>query len=515
MLKNDIENISSQCQVVFFNWVNPVVQASYTLPELSDSTILDISKYVQEVTFSKTLNDAAGTFSIRLPNDRDWKAVLQRGTWGIIYMSNDDALAIPADGDSPSLSRLRAQKDKVRGIVYIDRVAANGRVGDERGVFDVDFSVTGRDFGVVYLENEIWYNRLYSEGKIQEAAAGTLRIESVRNVTNLLQVLHKAFFSPQELPGITLEGESITKAIPLQWLLPDKLIQALDLQLKDTANGKPYYGNIDGLFDFSTTLCSYPVDNPMTLINGKAWDRLKAHSIEPFHELFTETDDVGHPKLVFRYIPWKTSTGVALGKLNQYVKSMALEVAQVPVDAIDIIDFDLGEDTHSRYNYFLTTIDTSLFSSNDTVADFKDTDPRTGFPRIQDNSIRRYGLRLMYTTVNGLIQLGSEKADSDLLRLHNELMLEYWNNAVFMESGTIGIIGRNDVKCGKVLAINDNVPYNGGKVFYIEGYTDHFTVDDKGTGLWTQSLTVTRGFFPGSLSKRGEDYVDNGEFTKS
>lgn len=510
-IKTDIKNISSQCQIVVFNWKNKIARDELSLVELSDSIPLDISKYVLECSFSKTMSDPAGTFQFTLPNDRDWKEVIQRGCWALIYMSQDGGLSIPKNTDIPNISLLAQQGKKLRGIVFIERVAPKGMVGGERGEFDVEFIVTGRDFGVVYVENEIFYNRLYAEGKIQEAAAGELRVQSVRSTKSLLETFHKAYFSPQEL-GITLEGDSITKAIPLQWLLPSQLFEALKLQRKNFA-GSSYYGNISNLLNFSDTLCSYPVENPMTLINGKAWDKLRSYSIEPFHELFPETDDNGYPKLTFRYLPWKTSTGRALGQLNEKVMSM-IDVPRVQLKTVDLLEFDLGEDTHSRFNYFFTALDTSLFTAESSAAILKDTDPKTGFPRIQSNSIRRNGLRLMYTTVNALIQLGSEKADEDLLFLHNELIYEYWNNSVFFESGTMTMIGSNDVKIGKVLEIEAGTPYNGGKIFYIEGYTDSYTVNEQGTGFWTQSLNLTRGMFPGKIGKRGEDYTDNGEFTE-
>jgi hypothetical protein len=509
-IKTDIKNISSQCQVVIFNWKNKIARETLSLVELADSVPLDISKYVLECSFSKTMSDPAGTFQFTLPNDRDWKDVIQRGCWGLIYMSQDGGLSIPKNSDTPNIDALSQQGNKLRGIIFIERVAPKGMVGGERGEFDVEFIVTGRDFGVVYVENEIFYNRLYAEGKIQEAAAGELGVQQNRNTADLLKTLHKAFFSPQEL-GITLEGDSITKAIPLQWLLPSQLFQALDLKRKRPSDS--YFGNIADVLNFSDTLCSYPVENPMTLINGKAWDRLRSYSIEPFHELFPETDDDGKPKLTFRYLPWKTSTGRALGKLNEKVMSM-IDVPRVLLKTVDLLEWDIGEDTHSRFNYFFTTLDTSLFTAESTAAVLKDTSPETGFPRIQKNSIRRNGLRLMYTTVNALIQLGSEKADEDLLFLHNELMYEYWNNSVFFESGTMTIIGSNDIKIGKVLELEAGTPYNGGKIFYIESYTDSYTVNEQGTGFWTQSLNLTRGMYPGKIGKRGEDYTDNGEFTE-
>lgn len=508
-IRNDVKNINSQCQVVIFNWRNKIAREQLSLLELSDSVPMDISKYLTDCSFSKNLSDPAGTFSITLPNDRDWKDTIQRGCWGLIYMSQDGGLSIPRGKDQPDIGLLKNQSDKLRGIIFIERVAPKGIVGGERGEFDVEFHVTGRDFGVVYTENEIFYNRLYAEGKIQEAAAGELRTNGTRTTTELLKTIHRAFFSPQDL-GITLEGDSITKSIPLQWLLPSQLFQALNLK---NTKGTPYYGNIDGIFNFSESACSYPVDNPMTLINGKAWERLRSYSIEPFHELFPETDDNGYPRLTFRYMPWKISTGKNLGSINSKVMSIT-DVDRIVLPVLDLLEWDIGEDTHSRFNYFFTTIDTSMFTAESSAAIIKDTNPDTGFPRIQKNSIRRNGLRLMYTTVNALIQLGSEKADEQLLFEHNELMYEYWNNSVFLESGTISIIGNNGVKIGKVLEFEAGAPYNGGKIFYIEGYTDQYSLNEDGAGIWTQTLTLTRGMYPGKVGKRGEDYVDNGEFTE-
>lgn len=510
-IQNVVRNLRSECQVVLFNWKSLLAREELSLSELIDSNPIDISKYLLECDFTKTLSAPSGTFQITLPNDRDWKQVIQRGVWGIVYMSQDGGLSIPRGSDTPNITLLQNQTNKIRGIIYVERVAAKGMVGAEAGEFDVEFVLTGRDFGVVYEENEIWYNRLYAEGKIQEAAAGELSVQKTRNTTNLLKTFHKAFFSPQDL-GITLEGDSITKAIPLQWILPPQMFQALNLVSK---NKKTHFGSIEGLFDsMEETLCSYPVENPMTLINGKAWDILKSHSIEQFHELFPETNDSGKPQLYFRYIPWKTTSGRALGKLNPKVKAFT-DVERVKLETVNLLDWDLGEDTHSRYNYFLTVVDTSKFTAEDTLAAFKDKSPETGFPRIQKNSIRRYGLRLLYSTINALIQLGTEKADPNLLILHNELMLEYWNNSVFMESGTATIVGDNKIKLGKVLEFAPGAPYNGGKLFYIEGYADKFVSDEKGAGFWTQTLTLTRGIYPGKISKRGEEYTDNGEFTET
>jgi hypothetical protein len=53
--------------------------------------------------------------------------------------------------------------------------------------------------------------------------------------------------------------------------------------------------------------------------------------------------------------------------------------------------------------------------------------------------------------------------------------------------------GKNDVKLGKVFVTDDTFKGISNMVFYIEGYTDNFSVNADGTCTWTQSINVTRG----------------------
>ena len=271
---------------------------------------------------------------------------------------------------------------------------------------------------------------------------------------------------------------------------------------------------------FIPTKANYPVENPLSQLTGNAWQKLKSLSIEPFHELFPETDEDGHPRLTFRPIPWvlnpfNTSIGQLLSK-----DILFGNLPRVEIPAIDIIDFDLGEDNHNRYNLFLTVVASSKWTVQDSIGTLTNTDPRTGFPRIQQNSIRRHGLRMMYNEINSLIQFGQEKVDEALLQSYNNLILEYWNEAVFLESGTLQLLGNNGVKLGKVLKLEKGAPYNSNKLFYIEGYEDHFSIDSEGVGMWTQSVMVTRGIeeqdlLPtGSVTRRDESYENSGDFTE-
>lgn len=515
-IQNDVKNINSQCQIVVFPWLNDVISENFSEADLiATKAPLDISKDIRDVAFSKNLAEPAGTFQITLPNNKDWKEIIRPGSWCLIYMSQNGGLAIPKGNAPVSISSLKSQKNKLRGICYIERVAPKGSVGGELGEFDVDFVISGRDFGVVYEETEIWHNLVFFERNLVDAATTFLNSASIKTVDKVVETIHGLFYSPEDFLKKDLKDKSLTK-VSLQWLLPSAMLTALDIRLK---RNSPFFGNIEGLLKFTPSKASYPVEDPLSLVTGNAWQRIKELSLEQFHELFTETDEEGHPRLVFRPIPWVLDpSNKDLGKLLT-PSILFKNVARVPVSAIDILEFDIGEDNHNRYNLFFTTVKTSLFTVQDGIASMIDTDPRTGFPRIQQNSIRRHGLRLMYNEINSMIQFGQEKVDENLLKAYNHLMFEYWNNAVFYESGTMDIIGNNDIKLGKVLQVGKDAPYNANKLFYIEGYEDRFVVDDNGVGLWTQSLILTRGIDEsdlrdGRVESRDTRYDDAGEFTE-
>jgi hypothetical protein len=195
-------------------------------------------------------------------------------------------------------------------------------------------------------------------------------------------------------------------------------------------------------------------------------------------------------------------------------------VPAIVVRAIDVMDFNLGEDNHARYNSFLVTLSTSLINTEDNIALLDGS----GFPKNVQDSIKRYGFRPMHVTVDSIVknaERGDGKGNPKILREFNEVMYDYWNNAIFAESGEANIIGQNSIKIGKALNFDENTPYVFGKRYYIEGYTDTYSVDEKGAGIWTQTLMLTRGFEESDL-KSGRDFGSRntqfnheGEYTSS
>jgi len=202
-------------------------------------------------------------------------------------------------------------------------------------------------------------------------------------------------------------------------------------------------------------------------------------------------------------------------------KALFKNLPRVVLDSVDLIEFDLGTDDHARYNVFFLTPNINKSISESGMQAFLDVDSNTGFPGIQQHKIKRHGLRLFFQEVNTLIQNGIEKTDRALVQDYNEVILEYWDEAQFYESGTLSIIGNNGVKLGKVLELPSDSPSNGNKLFYIEGYQDSFTVmSPSGTGVWTQSLNLTRGIEAkvletGRLSSETNPNDFIGDFTRN
>jgi len=325
-------------------------------------------------------------------------------------------------------------------------------------------------------------------------------------------------FSPADIIKTKAGTNKSLTVASLQWILPAPMLTALGLTFR---RGVPFYGNINNLFSFEPTSCNYPIENPMSALNGVAWDQLKTYSIEVLHELFVETDDFGHPKIIFRPIPWRLRNNAKTDRVFiNSTKGLFKNLPRVVLDLVNLIEFDFGADNHSRYNVFYLVPNSTKQTAESGVQALLDQDQVSGFPRMKQASIKRHGLRLFFQEVNALIHVGVEKVDKDLVQAYNEVILDYWDNAEYYESGSATIIGDNRIKLGKVLELPEESPSNGSKLFYIEGYEDTFIVNPNAANSWTQELSLTRGIEKSVLDtkflnepKEPNNYV--GDFTRT
>lgn len=516
---------NAQCQVIWFNWAlsDEVAAESFDnldVEGLAAANAYDISDHILSCNFTKQKGDPAGTFSVKLDSTLDWKDWIKPGEWILISMTQDGDLLKDASqkqvsntvkkGDTKIAEFTLASKadikpTKIRGVCYVERVSVDVSTGND-GEFIANYEITGRDYGVIYQETEIWYNEyLASIGGQLEALKAFMQLEQdfgvTAPITTLLKIIHTLFLSTDSpvLPSIRALVKKFAQDLGLvpQWLMPAQLLSFLS----QPATKDSYYGNIPDLLVFSKTTVTIPIQDPLLNIKGNAWQRLKEYSVENLHELFTETDDNGKMHLYFRPIPWSQDTKgyPNLTHIKRFKELADSDASRVDLDSVDLISLNLGEDNHARYNHFLMEISgTDKQSPLPSLVLLKPLTPKgRNFPLQNKPSISRHGFKPMHTKIDALyVGVGLPKngeASGTTLGQYNEVMVDYWGNFIFFESGTLVIQGMNQTKVGKVLKLGDNFPYNPNSIYYIEGYSDDFTVAPNGTGIWHQNIFVTHG----------------------
>lgn len=517
---NETKHLNTQCKIIIYPWKEILNNPDLDDASLAEAGRLDISSQVTSVTYSKNMGSPSGSFSFNLTNSpnyksNDWKDIIKRGFWCVIYMTNDGDLELSQVVEPKKPKQSEAKK--IRCIGYVDRVAVKLSTQENRSL-DVEFTVSGRDFGIIYEQTEIWHN-LFKVDKIMLDSIAQLKLNVMGNtrVHDALQTVHDLFYFPQNIPGAKINDNKSLLSISLQWLLPKEMLLDVGFNLSGLSRGT-YWGALPGITNFSPTGCGIAVDKPGDYLSGNAWEQLKRLSIPPLHELYCELTEEGKPQLIFRPAPW----GIDQTNYPKNSKNIKLYKDLTPivkVQAVDLYDCDLGEDDHSRYNSFLATVSTGLINTEDNISLLLGK----GFPKQNSASIKRHGFRPMHITVDSIVkneELGNGSADMVQLLEFNEVLYDYWNNAVFAESGTVEKAGSNDVKVGKVMKFTNDVPYLSTKRYYIEGYTDVINISENRVASWNQTVSLTRGFEEQDLAakkgflNRNTKFSGAGEFTK-
>jgi len=530
--KNEQRDVKGQCQVVWFPWkqetISSAIEKNYGV--LSDADAFDISNHlVQSVAFTKNRGAPAGSFNFKLDNSRDWKSIIRPGQWLTIFMSNEGDLLLPdsekfgkGTANLPTVDARSIKKNRLRGMCYVERVTVNTM--QEEGVLDVFYEVSGRDFGVCYEETSVWFNYFQFEQLQVQGLADQIQFSNLKTIRELLDVTHDLFYAPGKVIKGKTDPAELFGEVGIQWLLPKKMLTLLGITLDGQYS---FFGNIANLKKFSKSISTISITDPLSYINGNAWEKLKQFSVKELHELFCELDDNGTPNLIFRPIPWAIDKrgypGIA-GKLDPTLFYSKLnDAVGVKIRALDLISSAVGEDNHNRYNHFMVSSQATFAIAESNISVLKGQKSSRGreYPNIQKGSIRRHGFRPMHVDVDTLGQFTDQlDVDKKILLEANELMYDYWNSAIFFESGTFTIIGNNAVKVGKTIDFDADVPYHGQKIFYIEEYADEFVIEENGLGIWTQTITGSRGIEKADLaalsgfSKKSVDFDGTGDWVK-
>lgn len=563
---HNIQSLTAQCKIV---WIPVIADYNITLLHqpassnankgalsfdttnyFSNSLAFDISQHlVDGFSYSKYMDAAAGSFSFKLDNSRDWTATMHPGQWCLIYLANDGSLTldstktgtpsnlIPNTSDLPLLtsnndSQLQQSSNNLRCIGFIERISSSSSVGED-GSLTIEFEVSGRDFGIVYEDTELYFNHMiFEETQIQNILFDIFTDAKKQPLDQIMQILHDLFLFPQNNNIIRANAGPSNSLLTtgLQWLMPNRLLQILNLTENASSQSGPFYGSIDGITSFTPSLLPISITDPVAWLRGSMWGKLKEMSLPAFNELYTDVFE-GQPQLIFRPIPWgidkRGYPALAAGNGQQAFIPAYYNLASGAFDNSDIlgfqsqntisymsdvniISFNLGRDNHSRYNYFICKY-ADMQAVNETVQILQTNASPAGrqFPSMLQPDLMRFGLRLREEVVNSfsfvlaisgqndlisrLRAAGNGEPSSQFLLQFNEVLRDYWQNAIFFETGSIDQFGDPNVKLGKVIVFGSNLAQIGNKVYYIEGYNDRFTIGSNGETQWTQSIQVTRG----------------------
>jgi hypothetical protein len=418
----------------------------------------------------------------------------------------------------------------------IQRVAIRSTTSVD-GTTDTVFTISGKDFGTVYEETELWFNASNADGAAFEKAIHAISQQFVRNLTNLLDKWYDVFLNPTDALSDSISN--IKSFFPVQWVLPDQMVKDLDLQINPAGQGT--FGDLEGVREFSPTVFENPDPLPLSGLQGHCWERLKQLSQPEFHELFTELSDEGNPKLIFRPIPWAnnkdkypviganmmfyrdlgkggpnvadsvTSLIPSLGSLSSLTASVAASAQSVgvslpsdarqnhavPITATEVESFDLGPDYHARANFFLVDAMQHSMAQLNSFA-LTAMDAMTPWPLRDEADIKRHGFRPRFVNINTFtLSTGAQfgtSPDVNFMKEANFCLKDLWADAEDYYSGSMVLAGgRNEIKLGKVITTDLSFKGINEMMFYIEGYADNFVVNTDKTCSWTQNLTLTRG----------------------
>lgn len=553
-----------QCQVLWYPWsANPDASISTTaamaIPDnaISNSDSYDISNHIMSFSYSKGMSNGAGSFSLTLGNTVDWVKFMMPGQWLVIYLSPNGDLIMPSKNSGetafglnatgsvipmnpkpnlPETIKANLKPQYLRAICQIQRVAVKSFTNSD-GVVEVTYGITGKDFGVFLEEAELWFNALASAEttfqsfiKAQQDSGDLVKDMALHKI---MSKFYDILLNAQSLPGFNMNV--ITDVLLTQFLIPSKMIDDLGLKFASAVAPK-IFANLANIKEIYPTALIASNINMITSFRGHAWERLKEFSEPLIHELFTEISDAGLPKLFFRPIPWALNpnnypnlkeniftikemvlggqslldkTDKLLNKSMGFVPNDRRTAHTLKVSPLEVESLDLGRDYHDRFNFFLVDgmRDSTILTSFLSLAKEKGKMPLL-YPLRDIIDVKRIGYRpcnakiSMYQITNFNKDDPAAKDGADFIFLEgiNHLLTDYHLQAKNFFSGTINMVGRNDVKLGKFLILNDtsdmkieNLNGFGKMIFYVEGYSDQFTINNDGTTSWSQTIQVTHG----------------------
>lgn len=386
-------------------------------------------------------------------------------------------------------------------VGLIDRVQLRKSV-DPEGRPSINTHITGRDFGKLFVKNQLKFYPEISGKKASEfflTEVGWLELMKVFTSDSIMKG------TPATIIDIVMRY-LFPKLHNTKWSLWNETAKTPSKQSKTALDIVRYQlQSLNFFMPFIFTADQY---------EGALWNLMERATPKPFAELFIdvrspeEAENTSSSKN--RSVPGTVEKrsdskykNLAKGKgfyphpgftFGQDKASVVLVLRETPYDTSaksklvqhtipdkDVIREAVEKSDDEHYNLFWagTTI-------NPLGIDLKRVSP----PLLNEADAYRYGLSPLEVEIQGL-EITDGLALEGLSKTYTGKLKEWFQNNHNYLSGTVEIKGKGDIRVGQ-LAIRDE----GGKKteYYIESVEQNFTVFDG----WSTSLQVVRGMGPGT-----------------
>jgi len=453
----------------------------FTIPETS----------VASVNIAKQIANPSGTFDIMLFPGENWKQKVSPGDWVAIYFYNQEETSPFSKTDPTNLVMMG----------NIDRIAKSMTRNEDDDKLEVRYQVSGRNFGKVFEETELWFDPYAVQENTLDATLRKAGLEIIGNPTSQIDQLLNIFLGGGQNYG---KGGR-TKPLK-QWRIPTELSELFGVDNYAIDSEEPLFFDVMKK-EIEKNLPGYKTRNMLSLgSNGNLWTMLQKSSNSIVNEIFLEevrTDDgKAFPTIVVRPRPFTTPffdsqfgkelslKGLLNDKhttLQDLSKESFLELTQA-----EIFFDNTGKDDHSRFNMF-TLMSNRATDYTRSIYAGKNSKGQIGNPFFQRESVNRYGLKRLEDILDFDQPTGKIKEVTSELQLFKAFMAQMYDfhyaNHLY-ENGTMETSGVLEAELGKTLVVLPDVGSEAKKkIYYIEGYEHKWQFPS----TWRTVFTVTRG----------------------
>lgn len=506
--RRSIASRTSSVTIYYYHWTKEnfgtpsnVQPASALSTNLSLAEAYQTGKIegdVENCTISKNIEHPSATFSFDLFPTKNWKRELSPGDWILVYfnssMTKDSEVGVNIPTSTKNLVL----------VGNIDRIARVIQKDEETDTTTLRYKVSGRNFGKIFEQTDIWYDPYAVQVKTLDVALRTSGLEITGNPDSQVNKIIDIFLGN----GGQFKDK---KTSPLkQWFLPKGLVSLFSSSAPDG-----YFNNVLRR-EITKNLPGYKPRNMLTPeSNGSLWDMIKRSCNDLVNEVYLEevrkNDGTVVPTFVMKPRPFQTpffnatsqdesqfggedakirkALKGAYKSLQEYSKESYVEILQS-----EVIYENLGRDDHSRINmlWFNTTLNYQYILNSNSNLGSANTISNPVFirPSIMRHGLRRLDSLLEYChseidSVSGASSNNTELFKAFATQLYD---MNYVNH--LYEQGTIECTGVLEAELGKVLVIRGKKT-EPKKIYFIEGYEHKWQYPN----MWTTIFTVSKGQF--------------------